>query len=169
MEDNIPYRLRLAAIRNGLAEKTTKAKEKKPIAKQSEKKKAEVKAIKGQGETPLDMWFEQRREEMTGKCVLCGGTTERYSDNTYRNSIHHIFEKRSEMFPSVSLNEDNWLEVCFWGNSCHTNIHNGTITWELLYDSAEWPMIWNKIQKVYPFIALEERKSIPEFLQKLLQ
>jgi hypothetical protein len=70
--------------------------------------------------------------------------------------------KRKAMFPSVACHPDNFLEVCFWGNSCHQNIHNGTITWELLADSAEWKIIVDKFKKIFPFIAESERKNIPE-------
>jgi hypothetical protein len=166
-EDNLSYRQKLALIRQGLHPKTTGPKAKKPIPKQSEKKKAEMKEQKAAGgDSSLDAWFEERRKEMTGKCCLCGGKTCKSDDETYRRSIHHLFDKRPTMFPSVSTNPDNWLEVCFWGNSCHTNIHNGTITMELLHDSAEWPMIVEKFKKVYPFIAESERKNIHNLLLK---
>jgi hypothetical protein len=106
---------------------------------------------------------------MTGRCALCGGKTEKHSDEHYRRSIHHIFEKRPTMFPSVALHPDNFLEVCFWGNSCHTNIHNGIITWELLKDSLEWEIIVRKFKKIYPFIHPNEHKNIPELLLKELE
>lgn len=107
----------------------------------------------------MDRWFEDRRKEMTGKCCLCGGVSEKKNDETYRRSIHHLFEKRKSMFPSVKTHPDNFLEVCFYGNSCHQNIHNGTITFELLRDSKEWEMIKEKLLNVIPFIPPEERKN----------
>ena len=138
-----------------------------PIAKKSEKrlqKEKEQGLLKG--DTPLDNFFEAARERMTGKCLFCGGKTERDNDDTYRRSIAHIFAKRPNMFPSVALNEDNWIELCFWGNSCHTNFDNNIITWELLIDSAEWPILLNKIRAVYPFIKEDEKKNIPDVLRK---
>jgi hypothetical protein len=156
------YQNQLALIKLGLLPKTTGAKPKKPLKKMSDKKKAEMKADKG--DDALDKWFEERRKEMKGRCILCGGKSEKLNDDHYRKSIHHLFDKRSTMFPSVALHQDNWLEVCFWGNSCHTNIHNGTITWELLMDSAEGKIIVDKLKKIYPHIAENEKKNIPQIL-----
>jgi hypothetical protein len=132
------------------------------IPKQSVKKKAKIEALKASGDSILDKWFEARRKEMTGRCALCNGMTEKHNDETYRRSIHHLFDKRRNMFPSIATHEDNWLEVCFFGNSCHTNIHNGTISWSMLRDSAGWSVIVEKFKKVYMYIAEEERRNIPE-------
>jgi hypothetical protein len=169
MNEQLPYWQRLQMIKQGLLPKETGAKLKKAIPRQSEKKKAELAAEKeNKGDTPLDRWFEERRVEMTGKCCLCNGKTERNNDETYRHSIHHLFDKKPALFQSVSCHPDNWLELCYYGNSCHTNIHNRTITWELLLDSAEGQMIVDKFRKIYPFIAENERKNIPEILLKTL-
>jgi hypothetical protein len=116
----------------------------------------------------LDLWFAQRRKEMTGKCLFCNGKTEKYNDSTFKRSIAHLLAKRGNMFPSVAQNPDNWLELCFYGNSCHTNLDNGMITWEFLRDSKEWDVIVTKFKKIYPFIALNERGRIPEILLKEL-
>lgn len=130
------------------------------------KKKAAQLALQqdNKGDNGLDKWFEERRKEMTGRCVLCNGTTEKHNDDTYRRSIHHLFDKKKALFPSVALHSDNWLELCFYGNSCHQNIHNRTITWELLRDSKEWEIIVAKFKKIFPYITQEERKNIPEIL-----
>jgi hypothetical protein len=137
----------------------------KKSAKRIEKEKEQKKA-QGKDGSPLDQWFAARRLEMTGRCCLCNGKSEKHNDATFKRSIHHLFEKRKTMFPSVALNEDNWLELCAFGNSCHQNIHNGTITWELLHDSAEWEIILAKVKKVFPFIHENEKKNIPEILLK---
>lgn len=152
-----------------LKEEAAIPKEKKVyrIPKVSEKRKQKIAQQKAnEGDNGLDLWFEARRKEMTGRCCLCNGKSEKNNDETYRRSIHHLLEKRPAMFPSVALHEDNWLEVCFWGNACHTNIHSGTITMELLRDSAEWDIIATKFKKIYPFIAENERENIPEILLK---
>lgn len=142
-------------------------KKKYTIPKKSAKKIAEEKDEREEGtDTATDRWFEERRKEMRGRCELCGGKSEKHNDKYYRHSIHHILEKRPTMFPSVALNENNWLEVCFFGNSCHTNIHNGTISWELLHDSAEWKIIVDKFKKIFPFIVEAERKNIHPLLLK---
>ena len=115
----------------------------------------------------MQKWFDDRRKEMTGKCCLCGGRTEKFNDITYKRSIHHLFEKRKNMFPSVSTNKFNFLELCFYDNSCHSQIHNGKITWELLLDSQEREMILEKCKKIVPFIAKEEIKHLPDILKNI--
>lgn len=111
-------------------------------------------------------WFKERRREMTGRCLFCGSKTEKYNDKTYKNSIAHLLAKRPTMFPSVATNKDNWLELCFYNNSCHANFDNCMITWEFLKDSLEWKVIVDKFKKIYPFIAEKEKKNIPELLLK---
>jgi hypothetical protein len=150
--------------KNGILPPLPTKKEKKALNKVSPKKQKEIAQLKNSGDDKLDLWFEEIRGEMKGKCVLCGGETEKKNDETYRRSIHHLLDKRPIMFPSIATHEDNWLEVCFYGNSCHTNIHNGTITWELLKDSKEWDIVVGKFKKIYPFISPSEHKNIPEIL-----
>lgn len=162
------YREDLHKIRLGLMPKTTGPKERKPLKKVSDKKKAEQAEAGKNGDTKLDEWFEARRKEMTGRCCLCNGKSEKHNNETYRRSIHHLFDKRKTMFPSVSCHPDNWLELCHFGNSCHDNIHNQTITMELLADSAEWKIIVDKFKKVYPFMAESEHKNIHPLLLKEL-
>lgn len=168
MSDNIPYWQQRSQMKIRGEKSTTEKKEPKPIAKVSEKKKQQDKEAKGEKDE-LQEWFEARRQEMTGKCIICGGKTEKHNDATFKNSIHHLFEKRSNMFPSVKTIPENWLEVCFFGNSCHTNIHGGLITWEILSDSKEWDLILPKILRVYPHIAPEEHKRIPEVLMEQIK
>jgi len=137
----------------------------------SDKKKAAIKQEKKTreegGDPGLAKWFPERRVEMTGKCCLCQGKTQKWDDENYGFSLHHLFPK--EMFDSVKLHPDNCIEVCYYGNSCHANLHNGTITWGLLIDSAEWPMILEKVRKVVPFIAQAERRRIPECLRPYIK
>lgn len=135
------------------------------IPKMSKKKQEQYKAQKESGtDSSLDKWFEERRKEMKGRCVICGGTTLKANDQEYRRSIHHLFDKKPTLFPSVSTHPDNWLEVCFYGNSCHTNIHSKKITWELLLDSKEGEIIIEKFKKILPYIAQNEIKNIPQIL-----
>ncbi len=115
----------------------------------------------------MDLWFEKKRKECTGKCFLCGGKSEKQNDETYRRSIHHLLDKRKTMFPSVSVHDDNWIEVCFYGNSCHQNIHGGKITWELLKDSKEWDVIKEKLLNILPMVDEKEKKN--KLYDKLLK
>lgn len=155
----------LQELRN-IRENRDKPKEKKVYripkvsAKRQSKIDAEKKANSVEGkESELDLWFAARRLEMTGRCMLCSGKTEKNNDVTYRRSIHHLLDKRKAMFPSVATHEHNWLELCHFGNSCHTAIHNSMITWELLFDSTEWPIISDKLKKVLPFVAESEKHN----------
>lgn len=139
------------------------------IPKVSKKRMEELKGGKN-GDDKLDRWFEERRLEMTGRCVLCGGNTEKKNDETYRRSIHHLLDKRKSMFPSLALHPVNFLEVCFYGNSCHTNLHNGSISYELLHDSKEWSIIKPKLEILLPLCTEEEKRNkLYSKLQSLLK
>src|SRR5690348_2912633 len=95
----------------------------------SDKKKKE---LAGESKSDLDNWFEERRKEMTGTCLFCGGKTERDNDDTFKFSIAHLLAKRKNMFPNIACHPDNWIELCHYSNSCHSNFDNGIITWEFL-------------------------------------
>lgn len=142
----------------------------KPMSEKKKLQLAEGKKAREKGGDPsLEQWFQERRIEMTGKCFFCGGKTEKWNDELFRASLHHLFEKNNNAFPSVKTHPDNYIEVCHYGNSCHSNLHNGTITWELIIDSAEWPVILEKIRKIVPYIAQNERRRISEVLRPYLK
>ncbi len=144
----------------GLAPALPTKKTPKPIAKVSKKRAAQEARDREAGtDGILDRWFEERRKELTGFCALCGGKSEKHNDETYRRSIHHLLEKRKNMFPSLAVHPVNFLEVCFYGNSCHQNIHGGKITWELLFDSQEWRIIKPKLEVLLPMCTAEEKKN----------
>ena len=168
MTENLTYHERLRLIKLGQLPKEAVPKKKKYLNKVSPKKQAQQTQDKLMGvDGAQDLWFEERRKECVGRCALCGEKTEKANDETYRRSIHHLLDKRKTMFPSVATHPDNWLEVCFWSNSCHTNLHNGTITWELLFDSKEWKIIKEKLDRVIPCVSQEEIKRLPPLLYKL--
>jgi hypothetical protein len=141
-------------------------KEPKPIAKISQKKKKE---LAGEDKSDLDKWFEERRAEMTGVCLFCGSPTEKHNDDTFKHSVAHLLPKRQNMFPSIACHPDNWIELCFYSNSCHTNFDTGIITWEFLADSKEWEVIAAKFLKIYPYIPENEKRNIPEVLLRLVE
>lgn len=140
------------------------------LRKKSLKRLAEEAAEKEAGtDEGMDRWFIERRKEMKGRCQFCNWKTEKANDETYRRSIAHLLPKRPNMFPSVATNPDNWLELCFYGESCHTNFDNNIISLELLHDSAEWKIISEKFKRIFPFIAEAERKNIHPLLLKEIQ
>jgi len=164
--DNQDILNRLARARMGKPKKPYSGP--KAVSDKKKEEIAEEKKTREEGGDPgLAKWFPERRMEMTGKCCLCQGKTQKWDDDTYSCSLHHLFEK--SLFPSVATHPDNCIEVCHYGNSCHANLHNGTITWELLIDSAEWPMILEKVRKVVSYIAQSERRRIPECLKPFIK
>lgn len=112
---------------------------------------------------PLDDWFRERQKEMTGKCNNCSGKTEKDSRH-YKRSLAHILPKA--YFPSVATHPDNWLELCFYSNSCHTNLDNKMID---LIDLNCFDLVIQKFVKIYPHIAQEERRRIPAILLEYLK
>lgn len=128
------------------------------IPKKSAKKIAEEKQLKELGsDSEMDLFFESMRKKMKGHCLFCGGKSEKENDETYRRSIAHLMPKA--IFKSISANENNWVELCFYGNSCHTNFDNGKITWEFLFDSKEGEILKEKLLLVLPAVAPLERKN----------
>lgn len=133
------------------------------LNKKSAKRIEKEKALKESGsDSELDLFFEAMRKKMKGVCLFCGGKTEKDNDETYRRSIAHLLPKRpvdKGGFPSVAINENNWIELCHFGNSCHTNFDNGKITWEFLFDSKEGEILKEKLLLVLPAVAPNERKN----------
>lgn len=169
----------MATNNNDILQRLSRARTGKPKKvyegpkKVSDKKKAkdaqERKEREEGGDPGLAKWFPERRMEMIGKCFFCAGKTQKWDDDTYTCSIHHLFEKNDNAFPSVKTHPDNWIEVCHYGNSCHQNIHSGNITWEIMIDSAEWPFILEKVRRIVPCIALNERHRLPDCLRPFIK
>lgn len=111
----------------------------------------------------LVRWFEEIRKTMTGKCQHCGGKTQRDDDKTFHYSIAHILPKNH--FKSVATHPDNYLELCFYGSSCHTNLDTAMID---LIDLNCFDQVIQKFTRIYPSIAMEERRRIPPILIEYL-
>lgn len=107
----------------------------------------------------LQRWFEDRRKEMTGICANCGGTSCRDNEKYWKFSIAHLLPKA--YFPSVKTHEYNWIELCHFNNSCHTNLDNKMLD---LIDMNCFSEIVTKFCIIYPSIAPNEKKRIPEVL-----
>lgn len=111
----------------------------------------------------LNAWFIAREQEMTGTCINCGGKSCKGNPKYVRFSICHILPK--SLFPSVATHPDNWIELCFFGKSCHTNMDNKILE---MWEMDCWVTIVNKFMLIYPSIAANERKLIPDCLMQLL-
>jgi hypothetical protein len=111
----------------------------------------------------LDRWFREVRKNMTGKCMNCGGKTEAFTKN-YKCSIAHILPKA--YFKSVATNNDNWLELCFYGNSCHSQMDNKMLD---LIDMNCFDTIIKRFAAMCPNIAQDEKRRIPPILIEYLK
>lgn len=143
-------------------------KQKQQLAKSIEKQKVRslIKTDANQNlkqETDLEKWFKERRKGMTGKCSNCGEPSCKSADN-YKNSIAHILPKA--YFPSVATHKDNWIELCFWNNSCHTQMDNKMLD---LIDMNCFSEIVDKFVKMYPSIATIEKRRIPSVLMQYIE
>lgn len=107
----------------------------------------------------LNRWFNERRKEMTGYCKHCGNKSCKGDDKYFKFSISHILPKR--LFKSIATHPLNYVELCFWGNNCHGNMDNNMID---LIELNCFDEVIEKFLKIYPDIAQEERKYIPQVL-----
>jgi hypothetical protein len=78
-------------------------------------------------------------------------------DKKFHFSLAHLLPK--SIFKSVATHPDILIELCFFGESCHSNFDSGKITWEFIKDSKEWDIIKEKLLNVLPAVAIEERKN----------
>jgi hypothetical protein len=156
-EENLSYFQRLQKIKLNQLPKEAVAKKKKPIAKIGKKKAAEMKI--NSGDDQMDLFFASQRKKMVGKCLFCGAKTMKDDDEKFHFSIAHLLPKNKNAFPSVALNDENWIELCFWGEDCHGNFDRGMISWEFIKDSKEWLLIKEKLMNVLPMVAENERKN----------
>lgn len=123
----------------------------------SEKRKAKMAAEKEAGtDGEMDLFFTSLRKSMTGHCLFCNGKSMKNDDEKFHFSLAHLMQKA--IFKSVATVPENIIELCFYGESCHTNFDNGIITWLMLKDSKEWDVIKEKLLVVLPLVAQEERK-----------
>ena len=111
----------------------------------------------------LEIWFEERHNQMTGTCKHCAGRTEK-GKSSFKCSIAHILPKA--LFPSVKSHPLNWIELCFYGNSCHTNFDNYMIEVEEL---KCFPEVIEKFIQIFPNIEEKEKRRIPEILLKFVK
>lgn len=131
----------------------------KVSAKKKEQQKEEAKVIKISGGNEMDRWFQDRRKEMNGVCLHCGGLSCKDSTEYYKFSIAHILPKR--LFRSIATHPLNWIELCFWNNSCHTNFD------QCILDFTElncFDLVVERFIAMYPSINPKERRFIPDVL-----
>lgn len=161
MKDEQPilsYREKLALIRSGQMEKTTKAKPKKPIAKVSKKRLAEDKAAKETGKPAskleLDKWFDDIRKKhwITNvyPCMECG---EMIPISFSRHATAHLLPKK--LFKSVATHELNYL-ILGAGCGCHEKSHRI----DKFVQLRCWPEAARRIKIMMPLFKTDELRSI---------
>lgn len=127
----------------------------KPVSDKKAKQQAETKKA-GDSDAVYE-FFKSMRGYMTGLCVFCSGKSQKHDDGTFHFSLAHLLPKST--FPSVATNEYNVIELCHFNESCHQNFDSGKITWEFIRDSEEWGFIREKLLKVLPAVAPQERSQ----------
>lgn len=133
----------------------------KPIAKVSEKKKKQLAESKPDRDK-MQKWFEARVKESKGKCQECGAKINKENFAFAIMTVAHVLPKRNNMFPSVATHKDNSLELCV-ENGCHGKYDT---SWENATQMKIWPVAVAKFIKIYPSIAPEERKHLPDVLRQ---
>lgn len=119
-------------------------------------------SVKGNAE--LNRWFEERRKEMTGLCWHCQGRSCKYAEGYWKFSIAHILPKK--IFRSVATHPLNWIELCFFGNSCHTNFDQFVLD---IMDLNCFDLVIKRFVAMYPMIDTRERRHIPEVLLQYIE
>lgn len=132
------------------------------IPKVSAKKQAKLIEEK-EGKEELWEWFLDRRLEMKNVCQNCGEPTSKKDDKYFHFCIAHILPKR--FFKSLATDPDNWLELCYFNKGCHPSLDNCVID---LTDLSCWNDVVEKFQRMYPRMAKDERKHIPETLRQYI-
>lgn len=123
-----------------------------------------TKIVTSNGNEELNRWFIERRKELDGKCHHCGDSSCKNDDKYFKFSICHIFPKA--YFKSVATHPDNFIELCFWSNNCHGNMDSKMLD---LTEMNCWAEIVEKATRIYPSIAKEERRRIPQILLEYIK
>lgn len=163
-------------IKLGLEPKTTGAKLKKPLKKISDKRALENKQSKEAGtETGLDKYFEYHMKNSYPKCENCGLVAEWLLQEKYsflwRSCQAHVLAKKDSIggFPSIAANLLNHL-VLFPHFAGLCNCHGlYDSSYEAMAKMAVFPKAIDIINQLYPFIAKDERKYLPEIITQELK
>lgn len=165
MTEQLSYRELLNQIRNGDAKKTTGPKEKRPIAKQSEKKKAEVAAereARGGDDTELVKFMKRAIGQMTGYCAETGLRTETKIYKYAINSVCHILSRQH--CKSVQYHPLNWIEL---DPGFHVKFDK--MSWEERERLGCWPLMRERLISIWEDLAPTERRHFPDSVRKFIE
>lgn len=151
-------------------------KKKYSIPKKSEKRLAKEKEQKdNKGDSGLDKYFDYHMKNSFPKCENCGLVAEWLLQEEYsflwRSCQAHVLAKKDSIggFPSIAANLLNHL-VLFphFGGLC--NCHGlYDSSYEAMAKMAVFPKAIDIINQLYPFIAKDERKYLPEMIVQELK
>lgn len=108
----------------------------------------------------LELWYIHRSKELTGFCANCNGVTTKGDVKYWKYSIAHVMAKST--FGSVKTNVFNFVELCYFGNSCHANFDNNGYEYAREKMPLLWKIIIQRFKIMYPHI--RERSKIPDAL-----
>lgn len=110
------------------------------------------------------VWFEEiKRKELP----ICWETGDKIPISYMRAATAHILPKKDGIggFPSVATHPLNYLILSPLNGS-----HDKTHTWSKFQTMKVWPKAVERFKQIYPFIALKERKYLPDcLLQELTE
>lgn len=114
----------------------------------------------GTGEWALKLFYSAAAFELESNphCQNCGAFI---PSHYYRSSTAHVLPKRKEYgFPSVSAHPKNRL---FLGSNCGCHFKYDR-SWDDASNMAVWPLAVERFKEIYPYIAPEELKNLPNVL-----
>lgn len=162
MSDTNPsYFERMKLIKLGLLPKEAVAKAKKPLKKVSDKKAAENKEAKANGQKKpaskleLDKWFDDIKRHETritgyGICMEC---KQCFSLSYFRHATAHLLPKK--LFKSVATHPLNYL-ILGAGCGCHEKTHRV----DKFVQMKCWPEAARRIKLMIPELPFDELKYL---------
>jgi len=142
-----------------------KVKEKKGIAKVSEKRKKkleEEKEARGGNDSELLAWYKKRVKQMSGYCAETGLKTETKIFQYAIMSVCHILPKAT--CKSVSTHPLNWIEL-----NCDFHTKFDAMSWEEREKLGCWSIIQERLVHVYECLDPLERRHFPESVLKYME
>lgn len=133
------------------------------IPKISKKKKEQLELNKSKNKekpSEQEQWYKDRNKEMTGRCVECGEKSTKGHFKYWKYSICHILPK--SIFPSIATHPLNFIELCYFGNSHHSNMDNNGYEYVRENMPKTWKIIVDRFKEMFPLI--KEKSKIPDIL-----
>lgn len=112
----------------------------------------------------LQLWFEEiKRKELP----ICWETGDKIPISYMRAATAHILPKKDGIggFPSVATHPLNYL-ILSPLNGKHQKYD---LSWESAQEMKVWPQAVERFKQIYPFIALKERKYLPDCLLQWIE